>query len=471
VSIGELVLAVRRHALLFAACVACSVAVGVYAAVSATPSYTAHIQFLVSATATNEDTLLQDNQLVQERLPSYVPLVNSPLVVVPVVERLRLREDPGTVAGRISTSNPLGTALLDVSVRAGTADGARRLALGVEQAFEPAVAELEAPPGGRSPIRITTVRAPELPAAPDRTGAARWIGLSLLLGLGLGAAAAVARDLVDTSVRDAEELRADLGVRPLATVPLDSPLPGRAVEDGSRSPQAEGFRRLRTTVEALRSVEGLRSVLVTGPRAEDAAPVVAVELAVAFGLAGVRVLLIGSDLRDDALPGLLGIDGTAGLTDVLVGEATPAQVVRSWTGGPIDVLPAGLPPANPSELLSSVALEPLLRDLEADYDLLLLTAPPVLDFTDATVLATVVNAALLTVRLGRTPRDAVRQAVRSLRDVGAHVLGAVALASRDRRPLRTTAQSRRTPRDPSSGPSVPGRPADHAAETPRLPTW
>lgn len=469
-SIGEIVLAVRGHALLFAACVVCSVAVGAYAVTTATPSYTAHVQFLVSATETGANTVLQDNQLVQQRLPSYVPLVNSPPVVVPVVERLRLREDPATVAGRISASNPLGTALLDVTVRADTAEGARRLAIGIERAFGPAVAALEAPPGGRSPIRITTVRAPELPAAPDRTGAVRITGLALLLGLGLGAAAAVLRDLVDTSVRDPEELRTDLGVRPLAVVPLDSPLPARAVDDGSRSPQAEGFRRLRTTVHALRSVEGLRSVLVAGPREDDGAPVVAVDLAVAFGLAGVRVLLVGSDVRDDALPGLLGIDGTAGLTDVLIGEATAAEVVQPWRGGPIDVLPAGRPPANPSELLSSVTLETVLRDLEADYDLVVLTAPPLLDVTDATVLATAVSGTLLTVRLGRTPRAAVRQAVQSLRDVDAHVLGAVVLA-RQRGRHRATAQPRRAPREPWDGSGRPDPLAEPSPETLRLPSW
>jgi succinoglycan biosynthesis transport protein ExoP len=470
VSIRELMLAVRRHALLFSSCALAVLAIGAYSALAAGPTYTARIQFLVSSTGSNDpETVLQNNTLAVQRIPSYVPIASSPLVVDPVVRNLGLRESSQAVAGRIEASSQLGTALIDVTVRDRTAEDAYALAGGIGQVFGPVVESVDATPSGQSPVRVTTVRPPVLPTAPDWSGPVRRLGLALLLGLGLGAAAVVLRDLADSTVRGPEELR-ELGVPPLATVPLDTRPPARAVEDGSRSPQAEGFRRLRTAVQALRSVDDLQSVLVAGPRADDAAPVVAADLAVALGLAGIRVLLIGSDLRSDPLPDLLGIDGTAGLTDVLIGEAAPAEVVQPWRRGPIDVLPAGPAPVNPSELLSSATLDAVLRDLETDYDLLLLVAPPLLEVTDATVLATAVSGTLLTVRSGRTPRGAVRQAVQVLRDVDARLLGAVLLEPPRRH--HAVEQPRRAHRDPWDRTGAAGRPADdYSAETLRLPRW
>jgi capsular exopolysaccharide synthesis family protein len=471
VSIRDFVLAARRHILLFLSCALAVLAVGAYSALAAGPTYTARIQFLVSSTGSNDaGAVLQNNSLAVQRIPSYVPIVSSPLVVDPVVRNLRLPESAQAVAGRIEASSQLGTSLIDVTVHDRTPQDAYALAGAIGQVFGPVVESVDATPSGQSPVRVTIVRPPVLPTAPDWAGPARKVALALLLGLGLGAGAAVVRDLADNTLRDSQDLRTGLGIPALATVPLDSRLPARAVEDGSRSPQAEGFRRLRTTVQALRAADDLRSVLVAGPRADDAAPVVAADLAVALGLAGVRVLLIGADLRGDPLPELLAIDGTAGLTDVLIGEAAPVEVIQPWRRGPIDVLPAGPTPVNPSELLSSATLDAVLRDLETDYDLLLLIAPPVTEVTDATVLATAVSGTLLTVRCGRTPRGAIREALQDLRDVDARLLGAVVLEQPRRH--RPAEPPRRAHRDTWDRTGTAGRSTgDYSAETLRLPRW
>jgi capsular exopolysaccharide synthesis family protein len=162
---------------------------------------------------------------------------------------------------------------------------------------------------------------------------------------------------------------------------------------------------------------------VTGPFHDDGASAVARNLAVALGLAQLRVLLVDADLRNGRLANL----GPLGLSDVLTGKVDVEHVIRPWGDGTIHVLPAGPTPANPSELLGSPAMTELMAKLEEEYELILVYAPSVLRVADAAVLATKAHAVLLTVRIGRTRRDAVRRSVQVLDDVNARVLGAVAL--------------------------------------------
>lgn len=451
-SIRDLVLAVRRHRALFAGFFVVALCAGAYSAFTAPDWYTARVEFLVSSTGTNADTSLQNNSVLQQRLPSYVPLVDSPVVLGPTIRQLGLRESPESVAQRVAAANPLGTALIDVTVRDHTARGAYDLARGIQRTFGGVVESLEATPGRASPVKVTTVRAAELPAAPDTSRPLLRLALGLLAGLALGVSAAALRDVADPTLHSGEELRNDLDLAPLATI-RTAPHGPRLVVDG-RSAEAEGFRRLRTTLEAIRSADGLRSVVVTATRAGDGAAAVAVNLAAVLGLAGVRVLVVGADLRSGALDDLLELGGLRGLSDVLVGDAEAADVVQFCCDGTVEVLPAGSTPPNPSELLASGAMVDLLRTLEYEYDLVLLDAPPVPAVTDAAVLANRVSGTVLVVRVGRTRPERVRRAIQALHDVHARILGAVVLADAPRRlrPARSAAPPRTRHTRPPSPP-------------------
>jgi succinoglycan biosynthesis transport protein ExoP len=434
-SIRDLAHALRRHAVLFLVCVLLAVGPGAYFALSATPSYMTRTQLFVSSTGTTSvAALLQNNNLVLDRIPSYVTLVNSPLVVKPVVQRLGLQESPEAVALRITASNPLDTAVIDVIVRDATAQGAYRLAVAIGEIFGTVVQGIETAANGRSPVKITVVRPPGLPATPDSSGTVRHLVMALLLGLGLGTTAVVLRDRADTTVREPEDLRTTLDMPPLAIIGVDSravrsPL---MIEAGTPSSRGEGFRRLRTNLQVLISAEELRSVLVTGPLTDDNSSTVARNLAAAFSLAQVRVLLIESDMRDGHAASLLGVDGRRGLSDVLVGRVGVEEAIQPWREGRVHVLPAGPSPSNPSELLASEVMRDLIAKLEREYDLLLVDAPSLLGTTDATVLAMLVNGTLLTVRRDRTRWDTVRRAVQALHDVNARTLGAVVLCRQSR---------------------------------------
>lgn len=91
----------------------------------------------------------------------------------------------------------------------------------------------------------------------------------------------------------------------------------------------------------------------------------------------------------------------------------------------LSVLPAGRSPTNPSELLGGDTCKSLLRELSRDFGLLVIDSPPILAASDSSVLATMVDGALLVVRANKTMRDAAQRAAAQLRMVGANLIGTV----------------------------------------------
>jgi capsular exopolysaccharide synthesis family protein len=438
-SVHDLLLAVRRHRLLFLSCVLVTLALGAYVAYSSPRSYTAQTQlFVSSAVGTSTDTLLQNSSLAQQRVPSYAELVSSPLVAQEVIKRLGLRASTEAVADKIQASSPLDVAVIDVTVHDDTALGAYRLATAVGDAFGGVVGQIEAAPNGRSPIRITVVRPPVLPQEPTGRRPSLLLAIALFVGLMLGAVAALVRARTDDPVYDAEELRSTLDLRPLATIVLSSHRwwSRRAGDAWPSATAAEGFRVLRTNLQAIVAAENLRSVLVTGALPGDGSSAVARDLAMAVGAAHMRVLLVEANLRDGGAGEQWGIDERAGLSQVLDGTVDVADVIQPWHNATIDVLPAGPPAANPSELLASQAMRDLISDLGDAYDLVLFDAPGVLAVTDAAVLATRTGGTILTVWLGRTTRGAVRRSVQTLTDLDVRLLGSAVLSGRSRRAQR-----------------------------------
>jgi capsular exopolysaccharide synthesis family protein len=136
-------------------------------------------------------------------------------------------------------------------------------------------------------------------------------------------------------------------------------------------------------------------------------------------------VLVEADLRKPRVCEYLGLDSAAGLTNVLAGQNELADVLVPWRRQTLTVLPSGPVPPNPSELLGSQHMGNLLKVLAARFDYVIVDTPPLLPVTDAAVLATLTDGALLIARHGKSSRDDVERAAQSLEAVNARLLGTV----------------------------------------------
>jgi capsular exopolysaccharide synthesis family protein len=136
-----------------------------------------------------------------------------------------------------------------------------------------------------------------------------------------------------------------------------------------------------------------------------------------------RVLLIDADLRRPSVHRLFGIAETPGLSDVLMGGAALDAALVPVPDLALTILPSGIIPMHPAELLGSSAMRRLLDTLRTRYDRILIDMPPVAPLADVAIASAMVDGVLMIVRAGVTPKPAIQQALLGL-DVS-KVLGLV----------------------------------------------
>jgi capsular exopolysaccharide synthesis family protein len=422
----------RKRWKLVVACVI--VALGAAAAITwtQTPVYQASTQLFVAArdTSTDVGNLAAGGQFTQQRVQSYADIVNSPAVTQAVADQLNNGLDAQQIANEITASAPLNTVLIDVDVKDTSPARAQAIANAVSDEFATYAEQLETPTGATSsPVKVTVVKRADRPNAPVSPRKKLNLALGLLVGLAIGVGGAVLRETLDTTVKDPEQLQADLDLPVLGAIAYDPDAPKRPliVQADPRSSRAEAFRQLRTNLQFIDIDTAPRSIVVTSSIPEEGKTTTTINLALVLAQSGVRVLLVEADLRRPKMADYLGIEGAVGLTTVLIGQAEPRDAIQRWggTADGLDVLPSGLTPPNPSELLGSHGMADLLRTLEASYDLVVVDAPPLLPVTDAAVLSTITSGALVIARHGRIRREQIARAVSSLRAVDAHIYGVV----------------------------------------------
>jgi len=419
----------KRWPIIVAAFVIAGAAAAAYA-FRTTPVYAGHIQLFVTTPSGGDNTtgLQQGNTFTQERVKSYAEIVSSPKVLDPVIAQLHLTESDTELAHHVSASAPLDTVLINVTVTDTNAASAARIANAVGASFSSVVSVLEEPAtGGASPIKVTTVKQASVAAVPVSPNKKLDIALGLFLGLAVGLGIAVLRDTLDTSVKTMSDLALVTKSAFLGGIVFDPEVPKRPLitHADPQSRRAESFRHLRTNLQFLDIMNESKSFVITSSIGGEGKSTTCANLAVALAATGSRVALVEGDLRRPKVADYLGLERAVGLTTVLIGQATITDVMQSWGNGQLHVLPAGRVPPNPSELLGSQAMQLVIRELEANYDYVLIDAPPLLPVTDATVLSRIAQGAIVVVGSGKIRREQLRRALETLAAVDAPVHGLI----------------------------------------------
>jgi capsular exopolysaccharide synthesis family protein len=170
-----------------------------------------------------------------------------------------------------------------------------------------------------------------------------------------------------------------------------------------RSAYCEQFRSLRTRI--LQAGERLqtRAIVVTSAGVAEGKTLTALNLAWLLAQTdGVRALIIDSDLRQPCATDYLGIDAPVGLSEVLGGQLSLEDAIVRLEPAGLHLLPGGKPRDDVAELLSGPTYAGLLSDVRRMFDYVIIDAPPLGIFTDASVLMNRADGALLVIRAGKT---------------------------------------------------------------------
>ena len=400
------------------------------ATAATTPTYEAQAKLFVSTQTddNNVSGVYQGGLLAQQRVKSYVDLVQGKRVAERVVQRLNLSMSPQALRKKIDASAPLDTVLLKVTVTDTSPAQAVRIADATADAFTEFVTEIEKPEaGGVAPVKVSVVERAEVPTTPVAPRTKLNLALGLLVGLAVGFGGAIVREMFDTTIKDAATLADKTGTSLLGVIGSDPDVSKRplVVQVEPQAQLAEAYRHLRTSIQFVAVDQQIGSFVITSAVAGEGKSTVAANLAIAIAQLGQRVVLVETDLRRPALSKLFGIEGAVGLTDVLIGRVELDDALQTWGGGSLQLLPAGTSPPNPSELLASRAMSELISSLEGRAEMVVFDAPPLLPVTDAAILATRTSGAVMIARAGSTTVEQVERAVATLQAVGAPLLGCV----------------------------------------------
>lgn len=382
----------------------------------ATPRYAAHADVLVAPPAAKSTDAADERTL-----ESYAHVLGGRTTAGQVVEELGLAGSTASIDRRISGEVLPGTSVLRVTATGDRAGDAAEVGQAAAEAF---VAWVETQDTKLVASVVETAATPTSPSSPSR---AFWLVLGGVLGLLAGLLVAAWRHAADRSFHTPAELEEIAGAPVLGAIAFDraavqTPL---ITSLGTHHPRFEAVRILRTNLQFLDIDRDNKVITITSSLAGEGKSTTACNLAIALAQTGTRVALVEGDLRRPRVSEYLGIEKAVGLTTVLVGRvALDAAIQPAATPG-LDVLASGALPPNPSEILQTNAMRSLVSDMRHRYDVVLIDAPPLLPVTDASLLASLSDGAILVVKHGETARDEVRTAAERLHSVGARLLGTV----------------------------------------------
>jgi capsular exopolysaccharide synthesis family protein len=373
---------------------------------------------------------LGDHPLVQ-RLTSNVQNIDAQLTTAATQARNSVRAEYTAAASseerlRAQVGELEGATLReqDRSVRYNTlareADTNRSIYDGLLQRYR----ELNAA-AGITASNISVIDVAEAPNQPSSPNPVLNLTIALLLGLLTAAAIVFLKDQLDDRIRIPEEVEDKVGVHLLGVIPEakgDDPL--EALRD-PKSVVAEGYSALRNSL-LYSTREGLpQLMLVTSAQASEGKSTTSFAVARSLSLIGKRTLLVDADLRRPSIHKLADVSNTSGLSDVLVGDKSAAEVTVPSGIENFYLLPSGPIPPSPAELLSSSRLLALFAELRRHYDCIIIDSAPVLGLADSPGLSALADGVVLVIEANRGRGGQLKAAIRRLRLMKPTILGAV----------------------------------------------
>jgi capsular exopolysaccharide synthesis family protein len=289
---------------------------------------------------------------------------------------------------------------------------------------------------------VSVAQEATIPTSPSSPKTLRNTALAAILGLLLGVGLAFLLERLDRRIREPKDLERIYDLPLLGVIPESKALSRAARKAGSAAPalsqgEMESFHLIRAHLRYFNVDRDLRTLMVVSAAPGDGKTTIARHLSAASAAIGSRVLLIEVDLRRPTVAQQLEIPSGPGLADVLIGSVQLREAVRAIPldvpsgegseGRKFDVLVAGaIAPPNPAELVESNAMEVVLAQAKATYDLIVIDTPPLTAVSDAFPLLRKVDGVLVVGRVGRNRRDVAERLHETLNGVGAPLLGVIA---------------------------------------------
>lgn len=272
------------------------------------------------------------------------------------------------------------------------------------------------------------------PLAPSSPKLRISLALAIALGLFMGLGAGVIAEILDQSVKNADDLEAKVGFPAIASIPTISKRMLRQLPPSERHPSGyligrpmsaftEALRVLRTVIVYSKLDFSVKVVAVTSALPDEGKTTVSMCLARVAAMSGQRVVVVDCDLRKQSINDVIDMETDVGILQVLAGEAPWRSAIVQDPASDAHVLPVATSGFTPRDVFGSDAMERLVAELRSNYDLVVLDCAPILAVAETRVLVKQADTTVVVARAGRSAVGAVRSAITQTEGAGGKVLG------------------------------------------------
>ena len=186
----------------------------------------------------------------------------------------------------------------------------------------------------------------------------------------------------------------------------------------------EEFRRIRANIQYQMAQKNTRTIMLTSPTFDESASLISGNLAIVMAMDGKRTIYVDANLRKPIGRQIFNLPNRAGLTSYIAGDFEFDQIIQSTATDNLSFISSGPIPSNPTEVLSSAKMRILIEKLKAQFDVIIIDAPP-LAVADAISLSTFVDGCLYVINPEQTKGELANKNLEHLRKVEAPLLGTI----------------------------------------------
>lgn len=188
---------------------------------------------------------------------------------------------------------------------------------------------------------------------------------------------------------------------------------------------AEQFRSIRTSIEFSTEDQDCQVTVITSSEQNSGKSLVSSNLALTFSQKGEKTLLIDADMRNPSIKNYFYIPSRQGLSSVIRNKANVQEYIFETNEKNLFILPAGITPPNPADLLGSISMKNLIQELRESFDHIIIDTPPVLAVTDAILVSAFADGVVLVIRSGKTTKQNAKKVIRLLNQSSTPIIGSI----------------------------------------------
>ncbi len=373
----------------------------------------------------SKSTTLNDINVNQKLVTTYSEIVKSKLVLEQVIDELGLENTSvDQLSKHVTVTAVEDTEILRITVEDGNKELAPEVANKIAEVFTKEIKNIY------QLNNVSSLDKAQEPSSPSNNTTVRDALIALLIAVFGVTAIAFIVFYFDDTVKYNDELENKIGL-PIAGKIINGESERKGddeliVDLYPKSIVSESIKALRTNLQFSNIDDGFKTILITSANASEGKSFIAANLAVSFAQANKKVLLIDCDLRKGRLHKIFNIANLNGLSNLLTDDIENAKkYIRRTRVKNLSVIPRGVYPPNPSELLSSNKNKELIKSLKEKFDIIIFDGAPCNGVTDPVIMSTLVDETIVVVKDGKTTKSTLDTTRDSLQKVNAHITGIV----------------------------------------------